>query len=254
MVFSDLDGTLIDHDSYDWSPACAALDRLRDISAGLVLASSKTAAEISLLRHELAYTHWPAIVENGSGMLPPHQDSVPNDGEYTRLRAVLNDMPQELRQHFVGFGDMDLNDIVQATGLTPDAASLAKQRHFSEPGEWRGNAHQKDAFLAHLGQHGIVAQQGGRFLTLSFGRNKVDQMRALIEIHEPAHTIALGDAPNDIAMIEAAEFGVVIANPHRPPLPPLQGEAEGRILRTEQAGPWGWNEAILSLIEQLNMN
>ena len=28
LLFSDLDGTLLDHDSYDWSPAKPALERL----------------------------------------------------------------------------------------------------------------------------------------------------------------------------------------------------------------------------------
>ena len=81
------------------------------------------------------------------------------------------------------------------------------QSSFSEPGTWRGTAEQKQEFLAALAEKGVSAQQGGRFLTLSFGRNKVDQMRSIIDTYNPRHTIALGDAPNDVAMLEHADIG-----------------------------------------------
>ena len=47
LLFSDLDGTLLDHDSYDFAPARPALDALKGIGAGVVLATSKTAAEVT---------------------------------------------------------------------------------------------------------------------------------------------------------------------------------------------------------------
>jgi mannosyl-3-phosphoglycerate phosphatase len=54
-------------------------------------------------------------------------------------------------------------------------------------------------------------------------------------------------------MLQAADYGVIIANPHRAPLPPLKTEAKGRILRTTLSGPEGWNNAVLDLVEQLNI-
>ena len=72
MVFTDLDGTLIDHDTYEFTPATEALNTLKNMSAGIVLASSKTTPEISKLREKIGITQWPAIVENGAGVLPPN--------------------------------------------------------------------------------------------------------------------------------------------------------------------------------------
>ena len=63
-------------------------------------------------------------------------------------------------------------------------------------------------------------------------------------------TLALGDAPNDIEMIEAADFGVIVANPAHEPLAELQGEALGRIRRTRAIGPAGWNEAVLAILTE----
>jgi len=254
LVFSDLDGTLIDHETYTWDDAQEALARLRDMDAGLVLASSKTASEVVAIRTALAQEAWPAIVENGAGLLPPFAADAPASSEYERIRLVLSDMPADLRQHFRGFGDLGTAELCQITGLDTVAAQRAQQRSFSEPGLWFGSKDAKIRFLATLREQGISAQQGGRFLTLSFGRNKADQMRDIIGTYQPRYTVALGDAPNDIAMLEHADFGIIVTNPHGPPLPRLIREDQGRVTRTQVAGPVGWNRALLDLIDRLDLN
>ena len=89
--------------------------------------------------------------------------------------------------------------------------------------------------------------------SLGLSREQADQMAALTDAFAPRHTLALGDAPNDIEMLQAADFGVIVANPHRDPLPPLPGEDIGRITRTTLPGPAGWNGAVLDLIARLNL-
>ena len=46
LIFTDLDGTLLDSHTYDWQPAAAWLARLREKNIPLILCSSKTAAEM----------------------------------------------------------------------------------------------------------------------------------------------------------------------------------------------------------------
>lgn len=254
LVFTDLDGTLIDHDSYSWEPARPALEAIKKIGAGLVLSSSKTPMEIAELRTELDAEQWPAIVENGAGILPPFADGKIDPAAYQTLRQQLDELPNDLRMNFVGFGDLSVEEVSKNTGLGPADAALAKKRCFSEPGIWLGSESQKREFLERLAQKGITAKQGGRFLTLSFGTDKVDQVRELVASYAPKVTIALGDAPNDISMLEAADYGVVVANPKGAPLPELQTEADGRIIRTQDPGPVGWNTAILQLLEKLNIS
>lgn len=254
LVFTDLDGTLIDHDTYQWDAATPALEALGSISAGIVLASSKTSAEIAPLRAALGLEDWPAIVENGAGLLPVRRRDVQGASQYAKVRQALDTLPAPLRRLFHGFGDGSAAEVAQMTGLTLPAAELAKQRHFSEPGQWLGSEEQKAEFVDALRGLGVQAQQGGRFLTLSFGGNKVDQMRRIIADHRPTHTIALGDAPNDVQMLEHADIGVIVHNPHRPSLPTLKGEDTGRIIRTDSPGPLGWNSAILSLLTRLDLH
>jgi mannosyl-3-phosphoglycerate phosphatase len=253
LVFSDLDGTLLSHQDYSWEAARPALKRMAGIGAGIVLASSKTGPELSALRDSMGLQHWPAIVENGAGLLEPEATAVLEASTYAQLRADLMKIPANARDFFRGFGDMDMTEICNRTGLPYGDAQRAQQRAFTEPGVWSGTADQKAYFLDQLETYGITAREGGRFLTLSFGQTKADQMALITSRFEPRHTIALGDAPNDIEMLEAADVGVIIANPHKPPLPLLEGEKAGRITRTTYAGPKGWNEAMLAHLEQLEL-
>lgn len=253
MVFTDLDGTLLDHATYSWHAARPALDRLRALDVPLVLASSKTAAEIAPLHADLRLGSWPAIVENGAALVRPDTAATGQGDGYATLRAALEGLPPDLRQGFQGFGDMGPAQVAALTGLTEAQAARAKARQHSEPGLWIGDDPQRAAFLAALARQGITARSGGRFLTLSHGATKADQMRHLIATHRPDMTLALGDAPNDRELLEAATTGVIVRNDGGPGLPTLPGEADGRIRRTSQEGPAGWNDAVLSILFDLGM-
>ena len=48
-IFTDLDGTLLDHDTYSWAPAAPAIERIKKLGIPLIAISSKTLAELSHL-------------------------------------------------------------------------------------------------------------------------------------------------------------------------------------------------------------
>ncbi|AZN70949.1 HAD-IIB family hydrolase [Georhizobium profundi] len=255
IIFSDLDGTLLDHATYSFDAARPALDVVKANGIPLIFATSKTAAEIEPLR-EATGIHLPAIVENGAGIAwPGHADG--QEDAYRQVRAALDRVPKPLRALYRSFGDMDDAEVAGRTGLSLEGASLARRRLFSEPGLFSGSAEERAAFLDALKAEGLSAVQGGRFLTISAGASKADRMTEIVAWHEAETgragrpTLALGDAANDIAMLEAADYGVVVANRAHPPLAPLAGEHAGRISRTEKEGPAGWNEAVLSFIRRV---
>lgn len=251
VVFSDLDGTLLDHESYSWAAAAPALEALKAAGVPLVLASSKTAAEIAPLHAALGLADAPAIVENGAGLWHPEEDGA-DDNAYRALRRALEALPKELRVFFRGFGDMSAFEVAEITGLSREAAARARNRQHSEPGIWTGDEATRARFLAALDEQGIVARRGGRFLTLSFGATKADRMAQVAAGLGATTTLALGDAPNDVEMLEAADAGVIVKNDHGPPLPRLAGEDGGRIIRTEAPGPHGWNWAVLAWLGKLD--
>lgn len=250
VVYSDLDGTLLDHDTYSWVLAQPALDRLARLHVPVVLASSKTAGEIRHLQARMGLERYPAIVENGAGVLEAAHVQANNTHIYTQIRAALDSLPADLRAGFVGFGDMTEGEVARLTGLSATAARLACARQFSEPGLWTGSTEHRRAFLSELAKQHIFAREGGRFMTLSFGSTKKDRMDEINACFRPKKTIALGDAPNDVEMLEHADFGVIVANTHRAALPALHGEDSGRILRTQEPGPAGWNRAMNRFLDQ----
>ncbi|MEX0339665.1 MAG: HAD-IIB family hydrolase [Arenibacterium sp.] len=251
IVFSDLDGTLLDHGTYSWEAARPALDRLATLGVPVILASSKTASEMDVLQQSMGLSGFPAIVENGAGLIGLKVEAEPDSTDYQRIRDALNRLPTALRERFQGFGDMTVSEVSAATGLDITNAKRAKRRGFSEPGIWRGSDDDQNAFIAALGQEGLSARKGGRFLTLSLGATKADQMEHVLSSYAPAVSIALGDAPNDVEMLERADYGAIIHNPHSPPLPRLKGEDTARIRRTKEAGPKGWSEAIDYFLDRL---
>ena len=70
VVFTDLDGTLLDHDTYGWEEARPALERCKRLFIPIVLVSSKTRAEMDHLRVKLSISS-PFISENGGGIFFP---------------------------------------------------------------------------------------------------------------------------------------------------------------------------------------
>lgn len=253
VIFSDIDGTLVDHDTYNFDAARDCLAVLRQLGIPLVLASSKTSAEIIPFRRELGFEDCPAICENGAGLIEGSAEAGASAGDYARLREILDALPGKTRRHFRGFGDMSVGELIAATGLALEAAERARMREFSEPGLWSGSEEEKREFLDILGKAGVTATEGGRFLTLGFGTSKVDRMSEILMRYGNPVSLALGDAPNDIEMIEAADYGVIVANPAHAPLPVLRGEEEGRITRTVEPGPAGWSRAVICKLSELNI-
>ncbi|MEL6682402.1 MAG: HAD-IIB family hydrolase [Pseudomonadota bacterium] len=251
LVFSDLDGTLLDHTTYDWTAAKPALTRLQVLGAPVILATSKTAAETRILQHAMGLDSYPAIVENGAGLID-RLVSVDQTNSYHKLRKILDTLPNPLRGSFTGFGDMSVEKVMQITGLTENKAKAAKTRDFSEPGLWTGTPAAQTEFIEVLERQGVTARLGGRFLTLSFGTTKKDRMATIADRYPSAVTLALGDAPNDIEMLQAADYGVIVANSHHAPLPTMPGEKTGHITRTTADGPQGWNNAVCAFLDRLH--
>lgn len=251
LIFTDLDGTLLDHDSYRWDAARPMLDRLRRAGIPVVLASSKTAAEMIPLRAAMALGPVPMICENGAGLVGADNRAAAQPGPHARLRATLARIAPGLRADFEGFSDMAPARLAELTGLPPEAAALAARRQFSEPGVWHGDAESRARFVRALAAAGIAARQGGRFLTLSFGGTKADRMAEISDRYGNPPTVALGDAPNDAEMLQAADHAILIANPAAPPMPPLR--PRGRLRRSTAPGPAGWAQELAALLAELDI-
>lgn len=253
IIFTDLDGTLLDHHSYSWQPAQTALQQLRERQIPLVLCTSKTAAEVSRLHRELELTS-PFIVENGAGIiLTPTKDSAHFFGtSYAELIALLQQLREQRGYRFLGFNDFSVADVAAATGLETTKAELAKQRLCSEPIRWDDSEKALDRFKQDLAAHQLQLLRGGRFYhVLSQQADKGTALRWLLANY-PGNTrndwysIALGDGPNDQSMLEAAELAVVI-----PSVSGLSPKPKSRsVIYASEPGPVGWNRTVLNILKK----
>ncbi|MEE8044743.1 MAG: HAD-IIB family hydrolase, partial [Thermodesulfobacteriota bacterium] len=67
IVFTDLDGTLLDHRNYSFLQAIPALDLLKEKNIPLIICTSKTKSEIEHYRTTLQ-NNFPFISENGGAI------------------------------------------------------------------------------------------------------------------------------------------------------------------------------------------
>jgi mannosyl-3-phosphoglycerate phosphatase len=254
VVVTDLDGTLLDHTTYSYAPAIPALNQLASQAIPVVFCSSKTAAEMIPLRAELGIKA-PYIVENGSAVC----DVVYRNGasmkvlgcDVSRIRDFLHQCRTCYGFRFTFFGEMELADVVAATGLSRQQARLAADRRYSEPLIWQGSEHQLSDFLKMASEAGLSAQQGGRFLTLSGLCSKGLAVTWLRDHYErstgmPVRIVALGDSPNDESLLNAADIAVIVQSAKSSQ---LRADNARHVVRTSEPGPTGWCNAILQILD-----
>jgi mannosyl-3-phosphoglycerate phosphatase len=258
VVFTDLDGTLLNHHDYQWSDASEALELIRQHGFPLILNSSKTFAELQTLSEELQ-TGAPIICENGAVIAVKETGSAEYrlhhfGMAYTQIIPILQDIRQKQGFKFTGFNDMSTQAIMEYTGLTEEKAHAASQRQASEPLLWQDMEDRLDAFKAELAQHGLILTKGGRFHHVMSPLDKgkaINWVRDYYQTLEPDTqwiSIGLGDSHNDIKMLETVDYPVLVYNPaaSQPDVSQIDG-----IRITEEAGPKGWNKAVKDIIENI---
>ncbi|MEZ5723313.1 MAG: mannosyl-3-phosphoglycerate phosphatase [Paracoccaceae bacterium] len=204
VVFTDLDGTLLDHETYAWAAAIPALDALKARGCWCWRAS-KTAPRSRSARGARPGDA-PAIVENGAGSWRPGAEAW-EDGAYRRLRTALEALPKEpagafsrLRRHVGLRSGRDHGAVPRGGRPRPDPAVFRAR-------DLVGRCRDPRTLSRRAGGAGDRARRGGRFLTLSLGATKADRMEEIAAALGATTTLALGDAPNDIEMLEAASAG-----------------------------------------------
>ncbi len=165
LVFTDLDGTLLDHQSYSFEPALPALAALRQAAVPVIINSSKTLAEIAGLAQALDLQA-PLIAENGSLIAyldRPDQPPQILGADYQELCQQLDRLRTELGIACQGFHDVSAKVIAEWTGLPLAEAEKARQRQASEPLVWQDTEVALAAFQTALQAQGLVLKRGGRF-------------------------------------------------------------------------------------------
>ena len=260
IVFTDLDGTLLDHKSYAYEAARPALALLKEMRIPLVFVSSKTRAEVEVWRERLENSD-PFIVENGGALLVPCdyfplacQSALCRDGyavvefgdPYESLVQALRAASIESRCRVVGFHDMSIEEISVKCGMPREQAALAKNREYDEPFEILDPAPER--LLESIRRRKKRWTRGGRFYHILGANDKVHCVRLLIHYYERVFgkvtSAGLGDGLNDARFLGAVDIPVVLASADSVKLLAKLPKAR----HVDLPGPEGWNRAVVELL------
>lgn len=264
IVFSDLDGTLLDYHSYSFSPAGQALDFLRSNQIPLILVSSKTHPEMIRYQELLGFQNLPFVVENGSAIYSPVDYFLGEDrGEirsglncevlgktFSEIKQTLTSISVLRDYEIRGFHNADRGEVKEKTGLAYDELQMALDREFSIPLFFDERA--AEILREEMDQYGLQILYGGRFMHLLGRVNKGEALKLIMAryrqkfSYSDLKSIALGDSLNDFAMLEAADISVLVKK--------YDGTYEDRepiqkVIYSPGIGPEGWNNTLLTLLE-----
>jgi mannosyl-3-phosphoglycerate phosphatase len=251
LVFTDLDGTLLDHDSYSYHDALPALECLKQRQIPVIPVSSKTHAELTVLMQALRL-EGPIIGENGAAIIYPGEAPQIVPPGYLQIRDFLVDSRSNPKYDTLGFGDMSVDDVMSHTGLAREMARLAMRRLGSETFVWQGSESALSQFREDAQAAGLRLLKGGRFYHLLGNTDKGMAIRFVTNHlkrkgYTINRTIGLGDSDNDKEMLLAVDIPIIVRK-HDGSHIHLEQRPDAII--TDQPGPAGWNQAIQDLLKK----
>ncbi|MBI4482319.1 MAG: HAD-IIB family hydrolase [Acidobacteria bacterium] len=268
IIYTDLDGTFLDHETYSCSAALPALRAATARAIPVVFCSSKTLAETEVIRKQVGARD-PFIVENGGAVYVPRNyfpfgirrsvqrgdfEVVELGTPYPRLVEALRRLREDLPCRFLGFHDMTEEEVAADAGLTLAEAQRAKEREYDEAFKIVGaDPAVVGVVLARIEEAGLRYTRGGRYYHLLGDHDKGRAVRILNDLFRRAHgsivTVGLGDTLNDLPMLEAVDLPVVVKK--------ADGDHDrsviGRLPQVRLApgvGPRGWEAAVREILAE----
>ncbi|MEJ5363126.1 MAG: HAD-IIB family hydrolase [Spirochaetota bacterium] len=252
VVFSDIDGTILDYTTYSYTLSLPAIQKLVGRSIPLILVSSKTYAEMLKLNKKLSLTY-PFIFENGAGIANP-------DGSYTihgksaMQLALYKPVIEQVCGNIQWADKLSLQELSAYTGLSTKEVKDMMTRMASvlciAPGPLDIEKINKK-----LAQYGIAITTGGRFITVidstvSKG-NAVQIIQTMYrEKHATIYSYAIGDGINDTDMFTAVDEAYFVG---RKDLWKTIKKLCPTIHKTKKTGPAGFNEVVDRIVKNYSL-
>ena len=245
IIFTDLDGTLLDHNNYSFKDALPMLDFLISNRIPLIIVTSKTETEVIRIQ-KLLKINEPFIIENGAGIIIPCNEGyeiISMGFDYAHIRSCFLKYARSIAIR--GFFDMKDEEVAKYTGLSVEKASDAKKRTFTEPFILEDES-RLDELRSMANEDDLDIVQGGRFYHLiTKGQDKANAIKFLIDDYqkqsdENFKTVALGDSANDLTMLQSVDTPVLIPHPDGSFIPC----DIHNLIKAPFPGPKGWNAVL----------
>ncbi len=267
IIFTDLDGTLLDLKTYSYLPALEALSRIIDRRIPLVFCSSKTRAEQQQYQAAIGIRE-PMIVENGSAIFIPQNyfskpfqsrpardgyDVIESGDSAERIKNLISDARGQTGARLKSFGEMSLAELCRVTDLRHEEALRAQEREYSETILSEMTDAEMNSFVEALQSRGLSSIRGSRFHTIvSAGVDKGKAVVLLTALFQEemgrVRTVGIGDSANDEAMLAAVDLPFLLRR--------FDGSFEhidiARLKTVEGTGPVAWNRLVGQLLDEFS--
>ena len=260
IVFTDLDGTLLHRDTFQFDTIKNYIKSLINKGVIIIPNSSKTEKEIEKFNEELG-VNLPFISENGASIhgLNLITSNFPNKLIVSRekeelLRIFENKVPEKLKQKCFQISKMSKKDQENILGQKDEKLKNALNRKYTLPFLFKGDRNEKNRLLKLLNTNSLTLQEGGRVSNLCDNVNKVKSMNRVVKIlkkiEEKIITIAVGDNYNDLDMLKNCDIPCLVFNDQFK----LDQINIDNLIFSNKPSPEGWADVIKKALAKLNYN
>jgi mannosyl-3-phosphoglycerate phosphatase len=281
VVFSDIDGTLIDIFTREYGRSKVLVKKLKESLIPVILCSSKTKAEQEVIRQHLDLEGEPFIVENGGAVVIPdgyfnwntangssigtnllqqHEGLRSVDSykiiELGRSSAEIRKVLQEIRHRtgtaFKGVSDVSIEELAKIAGMSYEEAKRMAKRQYGET-ILIIDEKEKARFEQLLSEAGLQVIHGGRYFDVTAGNDKGKAVRILIDLYRKKFGpdtifIGIGDSPNDVPMLKSTDIGILVQK-HDGSWSEVDSNIS-HVVKVEGIGPAGWENAFTRIMEE----
>ena len=254
-IVTDVDGTLMDH-SYDLNPAKEIILTLKELKIPVILCTSKTASEVEVIQKDLCIND-PYIVENGGAIYS--NSNIEGSWEiilgesYEKLERILKKLSNDINFQLKPLNDLTDYEVNVLTGLSGNSLNLMRDRHWSMPFLNPPDYLEED-LKKFCHKYEVVIFRGNRMShLLSKNSSKGKAIKKLKEFSKNSDLkiIGLGDSPNDLPLLQEADYRIVISGINGPNKKLLEDLNDLNYVISSEPHGVGWQKEVETILRNL---
>ena len=260
LIFTDLDGSLLDRDTFKFDEIKDYIRQLISKGIFIIPNTSKTEKEILEFNSDLG-SSLPFISENGSSIngLNLLNKDLPQELILSREKEILLEIFKKtvspnLQNKCKWLSEMDTRNQSLILGLEHKKLKMALDRKFTLPFIFNGNKNQKKELSKIIKNKGLFLQEGGRVIHLTDRVNKAKALKVFVRFfkknNKNVKTIAVGDNYNDLDMLKTSDFPCLVFNDKFT----LDEIPINNLITTNKPSPEGWADVIKMALVKINKN
>jgi len=256
IVFTDLDGSLLNTQNFKFKKAKSLIKKIIKDSNFIIPNSSKTELEIRNFIKKLKIK-LPFISENGSEIHNlntierklPKKITIARDRN-TILKIFLKNMSKEILIKCDFLYKMDNKKKSKILGLKGKDLIASSKRKFTYPFILKGDHKLKKLLFKRTYKIGLGIQQGGRVMNLGDNVTKGMAIKKTLNFIKSVNknkitTIAVGDNQNDLSMLKVVKYPCIVSNRS------IKINNKNKIYTNKKA-PEGWIEVVKKAMDKIN--